>query len=111
MATRLSTIKDIRLKKLQELKKKGINPFPPNFERSHVIGEARNLSGKKVSIAGKIIALREHGKIIFADVSDESGKITARMFPEDWAEELPKPYWEPIFQEVKGLFEDLRKEE
>ena len=41
----------------------------------------------------------------------ESGKITARMFPEDWAEELPKPYWEPIFQEVKGLFEDLRKEE
>ena len=41
MATRLSTIKDIRLKKLQELKQKGVNPFPPDFERSHVIAEAR----------------------------------------------------------------------
>jgi hypothetical protein len=41
----------------------------------------------------------------------ESGKITARMFPEDWAEELPRLYWEPIFGEVKGLFEDLRQRE
>src|SRR3989338_9154160 len=86
MATRLSTIKDIRLKKLQELKEKGINPFPPDFERSHVIGEARNQSGKKVSIAGRIMALREHGKIIFADISDESGKIQALLRSDDLGE-------------------------
>lgn len=86
MATRLSTIKDIRLKKLQGLKEKGVNPFPPDFERSHVIGEARNLSGKSVSVAGRIIALREHGKIIFADVSDESGKIQALLRPDDLGE-------------------------
>lgn len=40
-----------------------------------------------------------------------SEKVSARMLPEDWAEELPKPYWEPIFAEVKGLFEDLSKKE
>jgi len=86
MATRLSTIKDIRLKKLQELKQKGINPFPPNFERSHTISEARNLSGKFVSIAGRIVALREHGKIVFGDISDESGKIQMLLRPDDLGE-------------------------
>lgn len=86
MATRLSTIKDIRLKKLQELKEKGINPFPPDFKRSHAIADARNLSGKSVSIAGRVVALREHGKIIFADISDESGKIQALLRPDDLGE-------------------------
>lgn len=38
-----------------------------------------------------------------------SQKVASRMFPGDWAEELPKPYWEPIFAEVREVFEDLRK--
>lgn len=33
----------------------------------------------------------------------------SRMFPEDWQEELPPAYWEPILAEVKHLFDDLKR--
>lgn len=41
----------------------------------------------------------------------EPEKVKSRMFPEDWAAELPRAYSSPIFAEVKGLFEELRKRE
>lgn len=86
MATRLSTIKDIRLKKLQTLKQKGVNPYPPNFERSYTVAAARSAEGKSVVIAGRVTAWREHGKVIFTDLTDESGKIQVMLRADDLGE-------------------------
>lgn len=75
MPSRLDTIREIRIEKLEKLRHKKINPYPPIFHRSCTIGEARGKEGADVTIAGRLTGWREHGKVIFADLSDESGKI------------------------------------
>ena len=69
-----------RLEKLNQIKKLGINPYPGKaFERSHQTADIQNsfskLEGKKVSIAGRLGPMREHGALTFADIEDYSGKV------------------------------------
>jgi len=65
-----------RERKLEELRKKGINPYPHNFDKQHVIKKCLSLKlGAKTKTAGRIMTKREIGKIIFADLMDFSGKI------------------------------------
>jgi lysyl-tRNA synthetase class 2 len=70
-----------RRKKLEAIKAAGIDPYPARVNRSfgiaHVLAEfdALAASGKKVSLAGRVRSLRDQGKIIFADIEDESGKV------------------------------------
>jgi len=74
-----------RLKKLEGLKKVGIEPFGYRFERTHRIKDiidkfstiktGEKLENKKVKIAGRIRAIRIHGKAGFADIEDMSGRI------------------------------------
>ncbi|MEK6893877.1 MAG: lysine--tRNA ligase [Nanoarchaeota archaeon] len=77
-----------RLKKLHGLKANGINPYPNKFERSHYASEliekhkSLKNGGKasgKVSIAGRIMSIRDFGKIAFAVVQDDSGKIQVTL--------------------------------
>ncbi len=73
--------RDDRLKKLEQLKKQGVNPYPAKTERSHLINDILNnfndLNKKQISIAlvGRIRSLRGHGNLIFANLEDGSGKI------------------------------------
>lgn len=72
---RLELIRQQRLEKLRKLQELGINPYPPKFEKKHSCAQARELLGKKVKTAGRIIAIRAHGRIAFFDLVDSSGKI------------------------------------
>lgn len=75
----LKKIKKERIKKLKQLKKLGIDPYPAEVSRTNlikeIIGNFEKFSGKNVSIAGRITSKREHGRITFYDIEDESGKI------------------------------------
>ena len=71
-------------KEIEELKREGIDPFGHSFNRTYkikdLIEENKDLQvgecGKeKVSIAGRLMALRTHGKALFADIEDISGRI------------------------------------
>lgn len=64
-----------RKKKLAELKEAGIEPYGRKFARTHKIAEIKEDISGKVKIAGRIIALRGHGKATFADLKDVTGKI------------------------------------
>ncbi len=70
-----------RLKKLALLKEAGIDPYPATAERTSAISEAHkkfsalSASKKKISLVGRLTALRDQGNIIFSDLTDESGKI------------------------------------
>lgn len=70
-----------RKRKTEILKNAGVNPYPTLFKRSFSVGDLLNnfskieKAGKKVFIAGRIRALRDQGKILFADVEDFSSKI------------------------------------
>jgi lysyl-tRNA synthetase class 2 len=69
---------------IEELKREGIDPFGHSFFRTHKIKDLiennKNLQAGeccqgKVSIAGRLMALRTHGKAIFANIEDVSGRI------------------------------------
>jgi lysyl-tRNA synthetase class 2 len=69
-----------RLEKLNQIKKLGINPYPGKaFERTHTANQIHadfaKLEGKKVAIAGRLMSIREHGKLTFGDLEDFSGKV------------------------------------
>ncbi len=74
-------LRKARLLKLKELKNKGINPYPGTAKRTHTIAEALlNFSKfekakKKISLVGRIMAERRHGKAGFYDLKDGSGLI------------------------------------
>ena len=79
-----------RKKKLEELRTLGIQPYPERFERSHSAKEAREEFGSKalraleeitaeptvdVKLCGRVVLMRPHGKLTFAQLQDFSGNI------------------------------------
>lgn len=74
MAT-IDQLKQVRLEKIGQLRKLGIDPYPAKFERKQTCLLARELLEKKVVVAGRIRAIRGHGASSFADLFDQSGKI------------------------------------
>ncbi len=50
------------------------------MKRTHIC-ELKNLVGKGVSISGWVDVRRGHGKLIFLDIRDESGKVQAVALP------------------------------
>ncbi len=72
---------DERLKKLEELKKKGIDPYPAKTNRTYeigrVLGEFGDLEKKKekICVAGRLRGKRGHGNLTFAHLEDGTGKM------------------------------------
>ena len=80
--------RDVRLSKLEALRKAGMDPYPKTTERTHEVGEvlagfeAFAESAETVILAGRIMTIRVHGGVMFADARDESGQIQF-VFKED----------------------------
>lgn len=68
-----------RLRKLSELRARGIEPYPTTFRRTIVAGEAvaayDRLAGQDVSVAGRIVSRRVMGRASFAHIQDGTGRI------------------------------------
>jgi lysyl-tRNA synthetase, class II len=75
----LNEIKNKRIKKLEEIRKKGIDPYGRRFAKSHSIKQLKDdfKEGMSVKVAGRITALRSHGKSSFFDIKDETDRIQA----------------------------------
>jgi lysyl-tRNA synthetase class 2 len=69
--------RDVRIEKLKELIRQGVIPFKEKYERNYSLGEARALAigTEGVRIAGRAMALRSFGRLIFATLKDFSGKL------------------------------------
>jgi lysyl-tRNA synthetase, class II len=78
MAT-LKELRDERLRKLDELKKLGVNPYPAAAERTHTLlaisEQFEELEGKEASVVGRITNIRKFGKIAFVVVKDATGTL------------------------------------
>ncbi len=75
-----------RQAKADSLRADGIDPYPARTGRTHPIGEAIDLfvaheqqapetDGPQVTVAGRITALRNMGRIAFIDLEDDSSQI------------------------------------
>ena len=78
MAT-LRELRDERLRKLDELKKLGVNPYPATSERTNKLVEIsekfNELESQQVSVVGRILNIRKFGKIAFIIIKDDSGEL------------------------------------
>ena len=78
MAT-IDSLREERLKKLKKLRDLGIDPYPAksqkNYPNSEVTSNFDKFEGKTVTLTGRIISSRTHGKLAFMDIKDASGKI------------------------------------
>ncbi len=81
MASSGEEIRNYRLKKLELLKKAGVDPYPAKlpFAVSEIVFVKKNFkkltsSKKALGVAGRIIAKREHGGSIFLDIFDGAAK-------------------------------------
>jgi lysyl-tRNA synthetase class 2 len=68
-----------RLAKLEKIKAEGRDPFGRRFERTHqnqeIVEGFDALEGQEVTIAGRLMTKRGHGKAAFANLSDRSGEM------------------------------------
>ena len=77
-----------RRKKLEKLKQAGIDPYPLRAKRTALISEALGKfaallkSKKKISVAGRLLGLRDQGNLIFADIEDASRPLHAVFKPD-----------------------------
>jgi lysyl-tRNA synthetase class 2 len=74
-------IERARREKLDALLARGVEPFAYRFDRTHTAVEALSAlpagveDGPVVRLAGRLVALRGHGKTTFAHLGDQSGRI------------------------------------
>jgi len=73
-------LREERIEKLKALRDRGVEPYPTRFHRDRLAAEVKDLfeSGGldgEVTLAGRIFAIRDHGRSIFLDMEDGSGRI------------------------------------
>src|SRR3989338_2093244 len=75
----LKELRDVRLENLKTLRGLGVDPYPAKSSRNitcgKILSEFESFEGKQIVVAGRIISIREHGKIAFIDIKDQSGKV------------------------------------
>ena len=74
----LSEQEIIRREKLQALRALGINPYPADlFPVDHTSKQVKETfeEGKKVTVAGRLMSIRDQGKAAFVELQDSEGRI------------------------------------
>ncbi|MFI0452313.1 bifunctional lysylphosphatidylglycerol synthetase/lysine--tRNA ligase LysX [Actinomadura sp. 6N118] len=78
----------VRREKLDRLRESGIDPYPVTFPRTATIAEIREKhpdlepgteTGEKVGVAGRVMLVRNTGKLCFATIRDGSGDIQVML--------------------------------
>ncbi len=83
----LEDYRNERLKKLEEIKARGIDPYPAkshrNIKISDVVNHFDEKQGQEVTIAGRIVAIRSFGKLAFIKLRDYFGEVQIFMKASD----------------------------
>jgi lysyl-tRNA synthetase class 2 len=86
---------DERQKKLDDLRKMKIDPYPYKYERTHTFVEIidgfeeLSRSEKRVVSCGRILAIRGHGKTVFATLGDETSKLQVYLRQDKLGDKFP----------------------
>ena len=85
MADEKQDLAEVRLEKLRAIEALGLDPWGQRYDNAQPIADVVKLDADlpegqrpRVRIAGRIVSLREAGKLIFMDVKDCSGEPTLR---------------------------------
>ena len=73
----------IRIEKAETLRAGGVACYPYGFEQTATVADVRGRfdgvghepAGERLALAGRLYTVRNHGKTVFADLGDETGRI------------------------------------
>ena len=77
----LDDIRQARVEKLNNLRKAGVDPYPASTARTHSNAQVLEsfvdleTGADPVTVAGRVLAVREHGGSAFLDLVDGSAKL------------------------------------
>jgi lysyl-tRNA synthetase, class II len=80
----LAAEKARRRERIEELRRKGNDPYPYRFDRTHTLGALRERWGTlgagvetndRVAVAGRVLLKRDSGKLVFATIRDGDGEV------------------------------------
>lgn len=108
----LDNIRAERLKKIDILKKHGMDPYSSNSQKdgeiSSFLSDFDKLveSGEEALLVGRVMSIRSHGGSVFADVFDGSAKVQIFLKEDEIDENIFKLFLDTVdlgdFVEVKG---------
>ncbi len=118
---RIEEIRQNRIKKKEALEKAGFSSYPEKTGRTHLINDCLSdfdsleKEEKEVILGGRVRSLREHGKLAFFTMEDDSGMIQGFLSEESIGKEAYNLFFEIFdigdFIEAKGvLFHTKRGE-
>jgi lysyl-tRNA synthetase class 2 len=78
-----------RFEKAQKIRANGGNPYAASFERSHTLIQGKLAAdGSPVSIAGRVMLLRDMGKMTFAALQDHTGRLQIALKADEIDKEI-----------------------
>jgi lysyl-tRNA synthetase, class II len=103
MEERRGHVVEDRLAKLEELRRRGIEPFGYRYAITHGTAAARlafeeaELAGsldeggasESVRLGGRLLSIRSHGKTVFADLGDRDGRVQLYFRANDLGDAFP----------------------
>jgi lysyl-tRNA synthetase class 2 len=100
----------LRRQKLQELENLGVNAYPAElFEVNtsakdiHTHYEADKIEFKNISIAGRIMSVRDMGKAAFCVIQDATGKIQLYVRRDDICKGDDKTLYDTVFKKLLDI--------
>ncbi len=81
MSEKIEELRQVRIQKLEQLKKAGIDPYPVESNRTHTITQALeqfatfSADKKEITLTGRIRSIRTHGKLTFGNLEDGTSSI------------------------------------
>jgi lysyl-tRNA synthetase class 2 len=107
MSTHLSEQEILRREKLNELKALGINPYPPEeFKVNANVGDIKlhyehdKLNYKDITIAGRIMSVRDMGKACFAVIQDATGRLQLYVRRDDICPGEDKTLYDVVWKKL-----------
>ncbi|MBI3511073.1 MAG: lysine--tRNA ligase [Bacteroidetes bacterium] len=108
--TTLSEQEIVRRQKLEEIKKLGIDPYPAaefkvnvSAKDIHENYERDKTNYKDVSIAGRIMTVRDMGKAAFASLQDATGRIQLYIRRDDICPGEDKTIYDSLFKKLTDI--------
>jgi lysyl-tRNA synthetase, class II len=103
MEERRGHVVEDRLAKLEELRRRGIEPFGYRYAITHGTAAARIVfetaelagsldeggAGESVRLGGRLLSIRSHGKTVFADLGDRDGRVQLYFRANDLGDAFP----------------------
>ncbi|MCU0423880.1 MAG: OB-fold nucleic acid binding domain-containing protein, partial [Bacteroidia bacterium] len=106
----LSEQEILRRNKLKDLEALGINPYPAetfevNVSATEILDNYVNqkIEYKNISIAGRILSVRDMGKACFAVIQDASGKIQVYIRRDDICPGEDKTLYNQVFKKLLDI--------